>query len=169
MSTKPLPGWRVTVVEAKLPRPLVLEGATITRAPRTVTWTAEPHAALAPGQHQEFSLSVGPLPAPGTLALPTTQTYSDGTVVRWDEPTPASGDEPEHPAPEFTITAAAAAAGDRHSAAHSSATGATTSVGGVDPTARWLGGGALLVALVGVGLGGIAARRSGRPRAGDPR
>ena len=44
---------------------------------------------------------------PGTVLLPATQTYSDGEVVRWDEPTPSSGEEPEHPAPALSTPSGA--------------------------------------------------------------
>ena len=47
-------------------------------------------------------------------ACPATQTYSDGTIVKWDQPTPPGGAEPEHPAPEIALTGAKADAGDDH-------------------------------------------------------
>ncbi len=97
VSVKPVPGWKADVKEAKLPQPIENEGTTLTKAARTVTWTAEKGTQIAPGQYQEFSISAGPLPDPKQLLLPTLQTYSDGEVVSWDEPTPASGEEPETP------------------------------------------------------------------------
>ena len=106
VSTKPVPGWTAKLTEAPLPKPVESSGATITKAVRTVTWTAEKGTRIRPGEYQEFSISGGPLPAAGPILFPTEQVYSDGTVVAWDEPTPASGPEPEHPAPAFEITAA---------------------------------------------------------------
>ncbi|WP_034649622.1 YcnI family protein [Cellulomonas sp. HZM] len=107
VGTRPLPGWTVKVDEGELPAPVDVGGATITKAPLHVTWTADADAAIAPGQFQELELQVGPLPAAGTeLVLPAHQTYSDGTVVDWDEKQ-AGADEPENPAPAFTVTAAA--------------------------------------------------------------
>ena len=38
--------------------------------------------------------------------LPAAQTYTDGTVVNWDEKTVAGQAEPKHPAPSFVTTAA---------------------------------------------------------------
>lgn len=38
--------------------------------------------------------------------LPAARTYTDGTVVNWDEKTIAGKKEPEHPAPAFFTTAA---------------------------------------------------------------
>ena len=109
VSTKPLPGWTATVTEQPLPAPVTVSGTTVTKAPRTVTWQAQAGTRIEPGQYQDFDISAGPLPAAGTVLLPATQTYSDGTVVAWDQPTPAGGPEPEHPAPALVVTAAAVA------------------------------------------------------------
>lgn len=110
VSTKVHPGWRVSQQEAPLPKPMTVEGFRVTKAVRTVTWTAEPGAGIEPAEFDEFELSVGPFPTDlsGPLMLVTTQTYSDGTVVRWNEPPLRSGEEPEHPAPTLAISAAAA-------------------------------------------------------------
>ena len=106
VSSKPIPGWTVKMTEAPLPEPVESEGTKITKAISTVTWTASEAAAVKPGEYQDFSISAGPLPKPGTIELPAIQTYSDGEVVRWNQPTPASGEEPEYPTPTFVITAA---------------------------------------------------------------
>ncbi|WP_280433495.1 DUF1775 domain-containing protein, partial [Nocardia brasiliensis] len=42
------------------------------------------------------------LPKQETVSFPTKQTYSDGKVVAWDQPTGENGAEPEHPAPSLT-------------------------------------------------------------------
>lgn len=160
VSTKPVSGWTVVATEAPLPEPVVSEGTTITRAVRTVTWTAERGSEIAPGQYQEFSVSVGPLPAPGTVLLPVVQTYSDGKVVRWDQPTPASGDEPENPAPALVVTASAAEGSTPSPAA------AAGSPSEADVAARLLAGAALAVALGALGLAVVGRRRgsaTGRP------
>lgn len=159
VSSKPVPGWTAVSHEETLPTPVVIEGTTLTTAVRTITWTADnPAAGIAPGQYQEFSISVGPLPAPGTFVIPATQTYSDGSVVGWDEPTPASGEEPEHPAPEFTITAAEASGHEGHTAS-AVASQPTSSTSG------WVGIGALVLAVIATLLSAIAltrTRRTGR-------
>ena len=155
--TRALPGWRAVLVTAPLPDPVEVNGATLTKAVRTVTWTAGRGAAIAPGQYQDFALSVGPLPAGGEVLLPTTQTYSDGEVVRWDEPTPADGSEPEHPAPTLPVVAATTN-GDAPPGS------AAASVPSGDTVGRWLGGAALALAAVGAGLAALALRtaRAGR-------
>src|SRR5664280_1512462 len=108
VSTQPMPGWTATVTGAPLPKPVNVGGATITKAPHTVTWTARPGNKIAPGEYQNFSLATDALPAAGAMVLPVAQYYSDGTVVNWTEPTVRGKAEPEHPTPAFTVIAALA-------------------------------------------------------------
>lgn len=156
--SRPVPGWRAELVTAPLPAPVEVNGATLTKAVRTVTWTAGRGASIGPGQYQEFALSVGPLPAGGELALPATQTYSDGKVVRWDEPPAADGTEPQHPAPTLEV-AATTTTGD------APAEQPVTSAAAEPAAATWLGGGALALAGVATGLAALALRtaRTRRP------
>jgi hypothetical protein len=65
-------------------------------------WTGGP---LTGEEEAELPLSLGPVPD-GTEEVEFTalQTYDDGDVVRWVEPTPEGGEEPEHPAPVLLIT-----------------------------------------------------------------
>jgi uncharacterized protein YcnI len=108
VSVKPMEGWTAKVTEAKLPAPVTVDGATITKAASSVTWTADQAHQLGQHEYQTFSISVGRLPAAGTtVALPAAQTYSDGTVVNWNEPEAAGQAEPDHPVPAFVTTAAA--------------------------------------------------------------
>lgn len=111
VSYLPLAGWTTTVDTEKLARPVKTDDGTITEAPIRVTWTAASGVRIAPGQFQQFTVSAGAVPDTGSVLLPTHQYYSDGTVVNWDQPTPASGTEPEHPAPTLYITDPAPAAG----------------------------------------------------------
>jgi uncharacterized protein YcnI len=149
VSVRPVPGWRVEVTQAALPHPVAVNGATITKAARTVTWTADTGSGIAPGQYQEFSISVGPLPSPGTLVLPVTQEYDDGKVVAWDQPEQRGEPEPERPAPQVDVVGAASS-GDGGTTRHpvSAATPTDTASSAPDSLARVLAGGALLVALV---------------------
>ena len=78
-----------TATTMKLPTPLTDDdGNQITDAVSTVTWEG---GRIESGQFEEFQLSVGPLPdAVGTtLAFPAVQTYDNGDVVRWIDPTVA--------------------------------------------------------------------------------
>lgn len=171
VSTKPVPGWSVEATEATLPKPVEVSGTTITKAVQTVTWTADSaQSAIRPGEYQEFSVSAGPLPGPGDLLLPAEQTYSDGQVVAWDQPPGTNGEEPEHPAPVLTVTAADPAADPSAAPSGSSSGGpaagaaAGVAAGGVDWVARGLGIAGLVVGAVGVGAAVLAVRRtSGRP------
>lgn len=70
VSVRPVPGWTAKVSTEKLPTPVKSNDLNLTEAPRTITWTAENEgAAIAPGEYEEFSISGGPLPEPGTLVL----------------------------------------------------------------------------------------------------
>lgn len=149
--TTPRPGWTATVAKAPLDPPVESHGRTITEAVRTVTWTADPGVRIGPGEFADFPLSLGPLPT-GTdqLVLPAVQTYDDGEVVAWDQQPAADGSEPERPAPTVTLTPPA----DATAAAPVADTG--------DTTARWLGGGGLLVGALGLGVGAGAVIRTRR-------
>ncbi len=103
---QPMPGWTTTVVTQKLATPVKTDDGTVTEAPIRITWTADPGTEVGPGAFEDFVVQAGPVPDTGSVALPVTQTYSDGTVVKWDQPTPASGQEPEHPAPTLYVNTA---------------------------------------------------------------
>jgi uncharacterized protein YcnI len=148
VSSKPHPGWTVATTERQLAKPITAEGFTLTKAVATVTWTASgASAGIAPGQFDEFELSLGAFPSDvDTLSFPTTQTYSDGTVVVWDQPSVKGQDEPELPVPTLELAGATQAADVSTPATDSS-----------DGTARWLAGTALVIAAVGLVLAGLSA------------
>lgn len=105
-SVKAVPGWTVVPTKTTLPAPVTEGDTTIKEAVTSVTWTADAGTQIGPGEFAEFEISAGPVPAVDSLEFPATQTYSDGSVVEWNEQTPASGEEPEHPAPTLTVTPA---------------------------------------------------------------
>ncbi len=106
VSVKPVEGWTAQVISSDLPKPVTVSGTTVTKAPSSVVWTADEAHQIGQNQYQAFSLSVGKLPAAGTdVTLPAAQTYTDGTVVNWDEQAAEGQPEPKHPAPSFTTTA----------------------------------------------------------------
>ncbi len=161
--TRSLPGWTAIVEQAELPEPVQNGELTITKAPRTVTWTADAGAEIGPGQYQEFAMSVGPLPKPGTVLLPAIQTYSDGKVVAWDQPTPASGEEPEHPAPQLTVTADEGSVVQGTTAdAMAPVAASTTATRLPDSPARRLAAGAFLLALLAAACAVVAMRTQPR-------
>lgn len=169
VSARPLPGWAITTTSAKLPKPITHDGATLTEAVRTVTWTADKSSAIAPHQFQVFSLSVGTLPDEGkTVLLPADQTYSNGQVVRWNQPS-SGGSEPEHPAPEFVVTAAesehAGSTGAKNAAGHDAqAASPAAARDSSDGTARWLGGAGLALGLIALVVAGGVLGRSRRTK-----
>ncbi|MBF6164409.1 YcnI family protein [Streptomyces gardneri] len=137
--TEPIPGW-----SAKVERNDKKEVTAI-------TWTADPGApGIPPGQFQRFAVSLGPLPELDSVSFPAQQTYSDGKVVKWDQPVDKDGEEPERPAPSMTLTAGEEHDADGHKV---SSEAADDDVDHSDDTARWLGGIGLALGLLGVALG----------------
>jgi uncharacterized protein YcnI len=130
---------------------------------RSVTWTAAPAAGISSDQFGLFRVSVT-LPDEQSVTLPATQTYSDGQVVKWDQPPLPGGGEPEFPAPVLELTAGAGG-GEHGSGPTASATVApeaapTAAPSSSDDTARWLAGAALVVAAVGVAVALFRGRRA---------
>lgn len=163
LTAQPKPGWKVSMREGRLPEPVDVDGTEITRAVRTVTWTAEGDG-IAPGEFDEFALSGGPFPDADTVRFAAEQTYSDGEVVDWDQ-VPQGEEEPERPAPSLTLLAAAEGGHGAHGASHAAddteQVSATTAAAGSDTLSRVLAGAALVVALL--ALAGVV--RQGRRRA----
>jgi hypothetical protein len=123
-------------------------------------WTADAAHQIGQNEYQAFSLSVGRLPDAGTtVTLPAAQTYTDGTVVKWDEKTVEGQAEPEHPAPSFETTAkdaeTAAPASSPAAAAPAQAAASTKDDGG--STAGWFG---LAAGLIGLAAGVTALART---------
>jgi len=139
--TEVMPGWTAT-----------LERDAAEGTVRSVTWTADPRVGISSDQFALFRVSVK-LPEGDSVAFPTTQTYSDGTVVRWDQAPLPGGGEPEHPAPALSLTGAPPTGMDDH---EMTAQAAPTA----DNAARWLAGGAITLAAVGIAAAVIARRRS---------
>jgi uncharacterized protein YcnI len=164
--TTPIPGWTAAVTKATLDPPVQVNGNAVTEAVKSVTWTAAAGNKIGPGEYLDFPLSLGPLPTGvDQLALPATQTYDNGEVVVWDQPS-TDGAEPEHPAPVVRLTPAAgdpmAMGGHDADAGTPTAVAAGPSAPAADTTARWLAGAGLLVGALGVGLAAGAVLRSRR-------
>ena len=137
--TEPMPGWTATV------------NRDAAKMATSVTWTADPGAGVGPGQFQRFDLYAGPLPTQDTVAFRAVQTYSDGKVVTWDQPSTEGAPEPEFPLPVLALAAAPAgdghshaagpAAQGEHAAEHDSGTG-------TDSATRWMAAGGLGLAVI---------------------
>ena len=108
-----VPGWDVKLSKEKHDEPVEAGGFKVTETVSEITWTADKNSAIKPGEFAEFAVSVGPLPEHGgKLEFAADQKYSDDSTVAWDESTPESGDEPEHPAPTLTIASQESAGDD---------------------------------------------------------
>lgn len=163
-SVQPVPGWTVKVDTAKLATPITTDDGPVTEAVSAITWTGK----LDPGQFQQFAVSMGPLPTDtDQLVFKALQTYSNGDIVRWIDPTPAGGPEPEHPAPTLTLTPAA----DMMAAGGTGADGMGTpgmppadappaSTDGGSTPALVLGIVGAVLGLIGAVAGGLALRRN---------
>jgi uncharacterized protein YcnI len=166
VSAKPHPGWKVQVDEAELPQPVEVGDVTLTEAVRTVTWTAQ-GPGIEPGMFDEFELSVGPFSEDvTTLMFPAVQTYSDGEVVRWTQPMPPDGAEPEHPAPVLELTADGTASGPDAAAEDVAVTVSDDSADTAadddsDTLARTIAIGGFVVGVLALGASILRRRREG--------
>lgn len=157
--TEPVPGWTATVRKATLPTPIQTDDGQVTEAVSTVTWTG---GQIAPGQFQDFNVSLGALPSDtNQLVFKAVQTYSDGNVVRWIDQARPGAPEPEHPAPTLSLTPASSAgsADDGGSSSTAGAGPAAPASGGSSSLALGLGIVGAVLGLVGAVLGGLALRR----------
>ena len=136
--TELMPGWTVH-----------LDHDISAGAFHSVTWSAAPAAGIPAAQFALFRVQVY-LPDTATASFPAIQTYADGKVVRWDQPPLPDGSEPEHPAPQLTLTEIIPDAG--HATPSSSASGGTT---------RWLAAGALALSAASLAVSLVRRRRRG--------
>ncbi|WP_083884000.1 YcnI family copper-binding membrane protein [Nocardia higoensis] len=110
--TLPVPGWTATIER---------EQTGGSERVARIVWTADsPADGFDVTQYREFSFSAGPWPKDeSSVALPTDQRYSDGSVVSWNEVAVDAASEPEHPAPVVTLVAAG---GHGHDSGHGEGT-----------------------------------------------
>ena len=163
VSLKPVAGWTSQVTMMKLPKPVNQNKETLTDAVKSITWTAAKGAGIAPGQFEEFPVTIEGLPQTDTMVMPAVQTYDNGDVVNWDQVQAAGQAEPDHPAPHLDLLASdaatpAAAAVPAAATTPTAAAAASSS----DGTARWLGGIAVVIAAIACGFAIGAFRRRGR-------
>lgn len=142
--TEVMPGWTAR-----------LDRDTAAGTVRSVTWTAAPGTGISSDQFALFRVSVK-LPDQASVSFPATQSYSDGTVVRWDQASPPGGAEAEYPVPTLTMSPVA----DEHPDPAPAAEVAQVMPDGTDNSARWLAGGALVLSAVAVVTALLTRRRS---------
>lgn len=98
-----VPGWSVKRIERKLATPIHDDGETIDAEVAQLVWTwTGPLGEVNDGQFIQFPLSVAiPADARGnSLEFRTVQSYSDGSVERWIDPSL----DGEHPSPRINVT-----------------------------------------------------------------
>ncbi|NMI01199.1 YcnI family protein [Pseudonocardia acidicola] len=143
-----VPGWTATVQKTTLATPVTTDDGQVTQAVSMITWTG---GKIAPGQFQQFDVSLGNLPSNTTdLTFKAVQTYDNGDVVRWIDEAAPGAPEPQHPAPVLHLTPAAAAP---------TAASATADASGTTTAALVLAVVAVVLALIAAVLAGLALRR----------
>lgn len=145
VSPRSIPGWSITTTTGKLDTPIVTDDGTTTEYLSSITWTAT-DGGIAPEQYQDFAVSAGEMPESGPLIFTVDQTYSDGTVVHWNEMTKPGAAEPEHPAPVLQINSPGYI-------------NVSTLPAKTDTTSRGLSIAALALGVIAVGLTGFGLRR----------
>ncbi len=165
-------GWSTKVIEAKLPTPITEDGQTIDSEVSQIVWTwTGPLGKVENGQFIDLPLSVA-IPAGDagkSLEFRTVQSYGNGQVIHWIEPSLMS----EHPSPRINVTAkggviqdiageeAGPAAGQIPAGTSGSATPAKASATGAS---KGLAIAALIVGALGLlaGLGGLSIASKAR-------
>ncbi len=164
--TTPMPGWTATLTKSPLNPPAQLNGRTVTEAVTLVTFTAASGTRIGQGQFVDFPISLGPMPKDrDSVSFPARQTYDNGEVVAWDQPTPADGSEPEHPSPTVKLLPASDDGHGGHGGGDTAA--APAAADSSDTAARWLGGAGLVVGALGLGVGGGALLRARKQGGGS--
>ena len=173
-----VPGWSTKIIETKLATPIKEGGETIDTEVSQIVWTwAGPLGKVNNGQFIQFPLSLAiPEDAAGKpLEFRTVQTYSNGQVVHWIDPSLTA----EHPAPRINVTAkggviediagheAGPEAGQTGSgqSTPASSTTATTTATQSNSASKGLGIAALILGAIGVllGVSAIAYARRSKP------
>jgi uncharacterized protein YcnI len=161
---KPVPGWKITVKDITLSKPIVTDDGRFTQAVSEVTWSG---GRIPPGQFQDFTISADPLPTGvSELAFKAIQTYSNGDVVSWIDLSQPGQPAPDHPAPVLKLTAAT----NPNAAATSPRSGsdATSPGSGPDAAARVLAIAGLVAGLLALAVAGLGWRRGRTAGQGDP-
>lgn len=139
-SFEPVPGWTYEVQKD---------------ASGKVTGVIWSGGKIGPGEFQEFSFIGANPKQPGRLVWKAYQTYQDGSVVAWDGP-----EGSEHPASVTTLVASGSSAGTDASVEQPGQSAATTAAQTASSsTATWIGVGALVIAVIALGLSGLSLRR----------
>jgi periplasmic copper chaperone A len=99
-----VPGWSARSIETKLAKPIQTDDGPVNTEVSRIVWTwTGPLGKVEDGQFVDFPLSLAiPDDAAGKpLEFRTVQTYGNGEVVHWIDPSL----EAEHPSPRINVTA----------------------------------------------------------------
>jgi uncharacterized protein YcnI len=161
-SVKPAakPGWAVTTKRVTYSPPVTTADGMITEGVGEIVYRAvSPESGIPEGGFDSFEVLVGPLPrGVSMLAFPTVQTYSNGDVSAWIEPT-VPGSEPSHPAPVLVLPPP----DDASASPGPASDGAQLATRDEVRTARWLGLVGVVTGSLGLLAAGLAVARSRRP------
>ena len=173
-----VPGWSAQVIESKLATPIKEGGETINTEVSQIVWTwIGPLGKVNNAQFINFPLSLAiPEDAAGkVLEFRTVQTYSNGQIVHWIEPSLTA----EHPSPRINVTGkggviqdvagheAGPEAGQTGPSQSTPAAPSTAVVKASGGTSKGLGLAALIVGALGllIGLGALIVARGARTAA----
>lgn len=158
-SYEPVPGWTVEVRKQKLAKPVTDdEGTTMTEHVSRIVWTGDgKQGKIAPGQFQDFPISVQTPDEPGSkLTFKALQIYSNGEIVRW-----IGAPDSDEPAPQVDVTSASE---DSTEEAAAAATSNSTDTDNSDNTRANVALGFGLAGLaVGIAALALVLVRRGRP------
>lgn len=153
------PGWKATVTDVTLPKPITTDDGTINQVVSKIIWSG---GTLTSGQYQGFRVLLGKLPDDtGQLVFKAVQTYSNGDVVRWIDLAQPGQPAPDRPAPVLTLTSS-----DITGTASTSVTADTNQASG-DSTARSLGAAGIIIGAAGLATGALGVAKPRRKRS-DP-
>jgi uncharacterized protein YcnI len=154
-----VPGWSTKIIETKLATPIKQGGETINTEVSQIVWTwVGPLGKVNNGQFINFPLDLAiPEGAAGkALEFRTVQSYSNGQVVHWIDPSLTA----EHPAPRINVTAKGGVieevAGHEAGPEAGQATGQTPAVKSSGGASKGLGIAALVVGALGLVLAVVA-------------
>lgn len=159
VAVRPIPGWTAVVTDRKLSSPTKVGDFTLTSVPSTITWTAASGSGVKPGEFQSFDITIAPVPDVDVMTFSATQTYSDGTVVQWNQEPAADGSEAEFPHPELVLAAGEPGASPSASPTESASPSVTvtaTPVAAPSDSSSSSGTVALVASVVAVVLGAAA-------------
>ena len=155
VSYVPVAGWTAELVTTTLSKPITVTGNELKEAVTKVIFTAGAGNGIRDGQLRLFQLSLGQVPDVGRVYLPTTQTYSDGSAVKWDQ----RGANADHPSPVIYVNDSPVVSSDSDAEVTAASQAELRPAASTDLIARVLGIAGLVVGAVGIVLAITATRR----------